>query len=842
MAKIYKVSQLPYDDLVTDDSAIYYNYNTREIIMKTSRGVEKFQALVPPKSFDSFSVNGYFPLYFSAAEAEMHSPIYDSIQYGEDVLGPPPPNVTYPVYMPLGLTEFYDGDYVDPIEDNNNNGVLNFRDPQEVGIVALPVLDYARQDPFTTPSGASLEVNQYISKADVGTYNDTDEAVAVCTPFPAVVFDAVGDVSYVDGPGAGIIPPGGVLFKDVHQESTVLTESTTTYTQDPFTSFGGVDVNISEYLPSGYSSILENVTGSSYSIFVVKSGVIVSSVGEVTYFLPGQLTLNHGDTVFYNQTANSPIQPTETIYVEDNFVYNTCDIELKEYFDKDPIDGGSFNHMTTDISVIIPTDGIIINPGTCGVTAVTQGTVTVPPGNFLITKISKTLLRYIACTAGSAISVQWFEEASDGSLVLRTEAFDSTNPAIQYWEFDGDDLVPREFAYSSTTESAQYFELDDSGNVIPTEGDGSTSSSGGSSGGGSSGGGSSSGGGGSSGTTTYDIQISPSIVFGSITNLSSTIALDGESISFTVVPETNFQIGTVSATEINTSNSISLSNNGSGNYSFFMPQDSVLLNATFVELDTDGDGIPDLSDPNVNDYNYTVEIDSGISNGSFSVDKSNPIYNETITITASPDSGYETSTVTVTEDGGASVPVSGTGDTRTFTMPATNVIVSGTFAASAVPLSGTASGNIASFSFIVEESHWTLHGNTGDPVNGPNNAIAVSRYMIVAYQNSSPYPVIRGGGGSTRDGYYTAWEEGVGQKLYSNPSDASHTTVPGTSSNYGDTISGSFDLSAVQWYSNSGMVTGIDPTQAWSMKLLHFYITTTGQYFLVEHETFSVTP
>ena len=46
--------------------------------------------------------------------------------------------------------------------------------------------------------------------------------------------------------------------------------------------------------------------------------------------------------------------------------------------------------------------------------------------------------------------------------------FDSTNPAVQFWENSGpDDIMPRSSAYSSTTEDAQYFEEDTNGDIIP---------------------------------------------------------------------------------------------------------------------------------------------------------------------------------------------------------------------------------------------------------------------------------------------------------------------------------------------------------------------------------------
>jgi hypothetical protein len=70
--------------------------------------------------------------------------------------------------------------------------------------------------------------------------------------------------------------------------------------------------------------------------------------------------------------------------------------------------------------------------------------------------------------APSATSIQWFEEDSNGDLILRSASFESTSPAIQYWENSGaDDIMPRDSAYSSTTEDAQYFEVDGNGDIIP---------------------------------------------------------------------------------------------------------------------------------------------------------------------------------------------------------------------------------------------------------------------------------------------------------------------------------------------------------------------------------------
>ena len=56
--KIFKVNQLPHPDLVTEEKVIYYNPTTRDIILKTPKGVKQFSSIVPPDSVDAFSING----------------------------------------------------------------------------------------------------------------------------------------------------------------------------------------------------------------------------------------------------------------------------------------------------------------------------------------------------------------------------------------------------------------------------------------------------------------------------------------------------------------------------------------------------------------------------------------------------------------------------------------------------------------------------------------------------------------------------------------------------------------------------------------------------------------
>ena len=74
---------------------------------------------------------------------------------------------------------------------------------------------------------------------------------------------------------------------------------------------------------------------------------------------------------------------------------------------------------------------------------------------------------------------------------------------------------------------------------------------------------------------------------------------------------------------------------------------------------------------------YTI-TKADATNGSFTVSQATANAGDTITITATPADGYVVDTVTVTGASGT-VDVTGTGNNRTFTMPAENVTVSVTF-------------------------------------------------------------------------------------------------------------------------------------------------------------------
>ncbi len=137
---------------------------------------------------------------------------------------------------------------------------------------------------------------------------------------------------------------------------------------------------------------------------------------------------------------------------------------------------------------------------------------------------------------------------------------------------------------------------------------------------------------------------------------------------------------------------------------------------------------------------YTVTISSGMTNGSVTADKTNAAKDETVTLTISPASGYKLDTLAVTAEGGASVAVSGTGNSRTFTMPAQDVTVSATFspARPSSPYTVTGSQEINSTSYdIVTFGSWPQTLKADGVSIDQNKSLAVGE--LTYYMGSDGY-------------------------------------------------------------------------------------------------------
>jgi hypothetical protein len=89
----------------------------------------------------------------------------------------------------------------------------------------------------------------------------------------------------------------------------------------------------------------------------------------------------------------------------------------------------------------------------------------------------------------------------------------------------------------------------------------------------------------------------------------------------------------------------------------------------------------------VNAVEYAIAVATGITNGSIAPSASSASAGTVITITASPASGYEVNSISAykTGDPSAALTLSGSGNSRNFTMPAYNVTVTATFRVIYVP-------------------------------------------------------------------------------------------------------------------------------------------------------------
>lgn len=505
MQYIYNVSQLPYGEV--PEGSIYYNRITREIVSSSRNGTKKFKAIKTPYPVNAFSINGYYPLYATAALAESKSPLGTISQFDFAQLGEAPLGINYPVFMPKGLDESYLGNYINPLGDHDDDETINFRDPQLVGIESLPLLNYRRIDPFQKPDGTYFSVKNYIARPDRGTYNNTDNPVAVATKYSGIVIDSDNNVTWVQGPGGCIIPPGGIFFKNINFLTLPLdsagyngtdpysiadgTAPTEIYS-DAYTSPGGQEVDIGAYLDNGHSGYV-NSSASDLFVETINAGIIVGSNGVVSYFMPGRIKVAPGSAWFIDvKNIHSPFNSIDTPYNgTDPFTpFPGCSINMHDYIEytpylehlsgheKNPIDEGYINNTGATVQVQVPGKALVISPS-CTISPYDAGELSLPNGHALICESSLGLLRAIQKNTlevdlppepdiSSIQGIQWWRETSDGNLELLPDYITTYEPAVSYWEdVDEFSMTPREAPYVRYDESFQYFELDGSLNVRP---------------------------------------------------------------------------------------------------------------------------------------------------------------------------------------------------------------------------------------------------------------------------------------------------------------------------------------------------------------------------------------
>lgn len=163
------------------------------------------------------------------------------------------------------------------------------------------------------------------------------------------------------------------------------------------------------------------------------------------------------------------------------------------------------------------------------------------------------------------------------------------------------------------------------------------------------------------------------IIRGSVSNVSlsyspQTDIKAGTRVNITVNANSGYQNPSVSVTKNDGTGSVTVSGSGSSRY-FTMPKSDVTINASASLIPT-----------------YSVSGSS--SGGGISFSKTSGIRaGETVTVYLSPDSYYTLSSLTSSP----SVSFSGSGNTRTFTMPSSNVTVTATFVQYYASISATLS-------------------------------------------------------------------------------------------------------------------------------------------------------
>lgn len=134
--------------------------------------------------------------------------------------------------------------------------------------------------------------------------------------------------------------------------------------------------------------------------------------------------------------------------------------------------------------------------------------------------------------------------------------------------------------------------------------------------------------------------------------------LPGKIITITLTPNTHYKFSSVSVTKVS-GGTVSLTTVTSGSkYTFKMPAANVTVNASFSALPT-----------------YSISINA--SGGSVRASKTSGIYaGEKITLICTPNTYYQLNSISSPQ-----VSLSGSGNTRTFTMPSSNVTINATFVA-----------------------------------------------------------------------------------------------------------------------------------------------------------------
>ncbi len=180
-------------------------------------------------------------------------------------------------------------------------------------------------------------------------------------------------------------------------------------------------------------------------------------------------------------------------------------------------------------------------------------------------------------------------------------------------------------------------------------------------------------------------------------NLADNQAIAGQTVTFTVTPNTYYQAGEVTVTNLVTQVTTTLTPDGNGQYSFTMPNGDVVIVANFSI-----DGYQIFTENNPAEGG-TIELSGQVfteGNNNYSHASAN------VTVTPSPNFGWNLTGFTVTGDGSGEVTVTDIGDgSYSFRMPEANVTVTANYEEA---FEGVVFKRVNDVSEIVEGEYYTI--------------------------------------------------------------------------------------------------------------------------------------
>lgn len=259
---------------------------------------------------------------------------------------------------------------------------------------------------------------------------------------------------------------------------------------------------------------------------------------------------------------------------------------------------------------------------------------------------------------------------------------------------------------------------------------------------------------------------SPSVAFANASSANTTFTMPASAVSvtanFTAIPVVNAQTPTITThpqgatymlNEVATPLSVTANVTDGGTLSYQWYRNTFNSNSGGTAIGTNSKNYTPLTEAAVTYYYYVVVTNTNngvngtktataksntaaitvnaptstvllvsMTNGTVSVDKSSATAGETVTLTITPDANYTLNVISVYKTGatGTVVALSGTGNTRTFIMPAYDVTVEATFKdvtgidnPEAKAFKAYVKDGLLHISGLIAGERWTVYGISG---------------------------------------------------------------------------------------------------------------------------------